>query len=122
MRLALACTGLNLLGFTALGWVGALSWSHATIAASLFSLLLGGLLCYSLRPLDALARKAKNIADNPLSQMLYSGRRDQFGQIDFTLQMLEAETRAVVGALPTRPDSVASAWGERHGKCRSVRF
>ncbi|MCW8277420.1 methyl-accepting chemotaxis protein [Pseudomonas sp. PCH199] len=99
MRLALVSTGLNLLGFTALGLVGALSWSHAAIVAPLFSLLLGGLLYYSLRPLDALARKAKNIADNPLSQMLYSGRRDQFGQIDFTLQMLEAETRAVVGRI-----------------------
>jgi aerotaxis receptor len=63
------------------------------------SLLLGSLLCYGLRELDVLARKAKNIADNPLSQWLYSGRRDQFGQIDFALQMLEAETRAVVGRI-----------------------
>lgn len=99
MRLALAGTALNLLGFTVLGWLGALSWNHAAIAAPLFSLLIGGMLRYSLRPLDVLARKAKNIADNPLSQMLYSGRRDQFGQIDFTLQMLEAETRAVVGRI-----------------------
>ena len=99
MRLALAGTALNLLGFTVLGWLGALSWNHAAIAAPLFSLLIGGMLRYSLHPLDVLARKAKNIADNPLSQMLYSGRRDQFGQIDFTLQMLEAETRAVVGRI-----------------------
>ncbi|PSS56317.1 chemotaxis protein [Pseudomonas sp. BBP2017] len=99
MRLALASAGLNLLGFTALGLVGVLSWSHAAIVAPLFTLLLGGLLYHGLRPLDALARKAKNIADNPLSQMLYSGRRDQFGQIDFTLQMLNAETRAVVGRI-----------------------
>lgn len=99
MRLVLAGTGLNLLGFTILGSVGALSWDSAVIAAPLFSVLLGGVLRHGLRPLDALARKAKNIADNPLSQILYSGRRDQFGQIDFTLQMLEAETRAVVGRI-----------------------
>jgi aerotaxis receptor len=99
MRLALAGTALNLLGFTVLGWLGALSWNHAAIAAPLFSLLIGGMLGYGLRPLDVLARKARNIASNPLSQMLYTGRRDQFGQIDFTLQMLEAETRAVVGRI-----------------------
>lgn len=99
MRLALASAVLNLLGFTALGLAGALSWGYATIAAPLLSVLLGGLLYVSLRPLDVLARKARNIADNPLSQWLYSGRRDQFGQIDFTLQMLDAETRAVVGRI-----------------------
>jgi aerotaxis receptor len=98
-RLTLAGTGLNLLGFTALGLLGALSWNHVAIAVPLLSLLLGSLLCYGLRELDVLARKAKNIADNPLSQWLYSGRRDQFGQIDFALQMLEAETRAVVGRI-----------------------
>ncbi|OOG11962.1 PAS domain-containing methyl-accepting chemotaxis protein [Pseudomonas sp. C9] len=99
MRVALAGTGLNLLGFTVLGMVGALAWNMVVIAAPLLSLLLAGMLRYSLRPLDALARKAKNIADNPLSQMLYSGRSDQFGQIDFTLKMLEAETLAVVGRI-----------------------
>jgi aerotaxis receptor len=91
--------GLNLLSFAALGLLGALSWVDAAIAAPLFSLLLGGLLRYNLRALDALARKAHNIADNPLSQALYSGRRDQFGKIDFALHMLDAETRAVVGRI-----------------------
>lgn len=99
MRLALASTGVNLLCFAALGLLGALSWSHAAFSMTLSSLLLGSVLRFSLRPLDALARKARNIADNPLSQILYSGRRDQFGQIDFTLQMLEAETRAIVGRI-----------------------
>ena len=99
LRLALTVAGLNLLGFAALVLVEALSWINALVAAPLFSLLLGGLLRYNLQPLDALARKAHNIADNPLSQALYSGRRDQFGQIDFALHMLDAETRAVVGRI-----------------------
>lgn len=99
MRLVLASTGVNLLCFAALGSLGALAWSHAAFSMMLSSLLLGGLLGISLRPLDALARKARKIADNPLSQILYSGRRDQFGQIDFALQMLEAETQAMVGRI-----------------------
>nr|WP_085621841.1 MULTISPECIES: PAS domain-containing methyl-accepting chemotaxis protein [unclassified Pseudomonas] len=99
MRLALASTGVNLLCFAALGSLGALAWSHAALSMMLSSLLLGGLLRFSLRPLDALARKARKIADNPLSQILYSGRRDQFGQVEFALQMLEAETRAIVGRI-----------------------
>jgi aerotaxis receptor len=99
MRLALAGAGLNLLGFTVLGLVDALAWNHAAAAAPLLSVLFAGLLHQGLRPLDALARKATQIADNPLSQLLYSRRRDPFGQIDFALQMLDAETRAVVGRI-----------------------
>ncbi|RCL28902.1 chemotaxis protein [Pseudomonas sp. AFG_SD02_1510_Pfu_092] len=99
MRLALLGSGINLLGFTALVLLGALPWGHAALGTLLLSVSLGAVLRYNLRPLDALARKAANIADNPLSQILYSGRRDQFGQVDFALQMLEAETRAIVGRI-----------------------
>ncbi|VVN43330.1 Aerotaxis receptor [Pseudomonas fluorescens] len=52
-----------------------------------------------LRPLTALAERARQIADNPLSQAIYTGRRDQFGQIEFALQMLEAQVGAVVGRI-----------------------
>ena len=52
-----------------------------------------------LRPLKALTERARQIADNPLSQVVYTGRRDQFGQIEFALQMLEAQVGAVVGRI-----------------------
>ncbi|MFL1525241.1 methyl-accepting chemotaxis protein [Pseudomonas sp. O230] len=52
-----------------------------------------------LRPLKALTERARQIADNPLSQAVYTGRRDQFGQIEFALQMLEAQVGAVVGRI-----------------------
>ncbi|WP_416740794.1 methyl-accepting chemotaxis protein [Pseudomonas sp. NFX71] len=52
-----------------------------------------------LRPLTALAERARQIADNPLSQGIYTGRRDQFGQIEFAFQMLEAQIGAVVGRI-----------------------
>ena len=52
-----------------------------------------------LRPLERLTVRARNVADNPLSQGIYTGRRDEFGQIEFALQMLEAQVGAVVGRI-----------------------
>lgn len=52
-----------------------------------------------LSPLDRLTRMAKETANNPLSQGLYTGRQDEFGQIEFALRMLEAETASVVGRI-----------------------
>lgn len=52
-----------------------------------------------LRPLAQLSLRAQVIADNPLSQAIYTGRRDECGQIEFALQMLEAQVGAVVGRI-----------------------
>lgn len=52
-----------------------------------------------VRPLAQLSQRARQIADNPLSQAIYTGRRDECGQIEFALQMLEAQVGAVVGRI-----------------------
>ncbi|WP_438826477.1 methyl-accepting chemotaxis protein [Pseudomonas koreensis] len=52
-----------------------------------------------LRPLERLSERARQVADNPLSQGIYTGRGDEFGQIEFALQMLEAQVGAVVGRI-----------------------
>lgn len=52
-----------------------------------------------LSPLRRLVEKAKNICNNPLSQPLYTGRTDEFGQIEFALRMMQAETGSVVGRI-----------------------
>ena len=52
-----------------------------------------------LRPFSRLTRRAREIADNPLSQHIYTGRRDAVGQIEFALHMLEAQVGAVVGRI-----------------------
>lgn len=52
-----------------------------------------------LAPLRDLTERARQIADNPLSQVLYTGRGDELGQIDFALQMVQAETGAVIGRI-----------------------
>ncbi|WP_410478956.1 methyl-accepting chemotaxis protein [Pseudomonas sp. zfem002] len=75
-----------------LPYQGALEW--LTFAG------LGALLIrHTLNPLEQLRRRARSIADNPLSQRLYTGRRDAVGQIEFALQMLEAQIGAVVGRI-----------------------
>ena len=52
-----------------------------------------------MRPLRTLTDRARQVADNPLSQGIYTGRRDEFGQVEFALQMLEAQVGAVVGRI-----------------------
>ncbi|UWF48342.1 PAS domain-containing methyl-accepting chemotaxis protein [Pseudomonas sp. N3-W] len=85
--------------------VGAEMWLHASFSISdLLALAVGcGLVAFGvgalLRPLNTLTERARQIADNPLSQGIYTGRRDQFGQIEFALQMLEAQVGAVVGRI-----------------------
>jgi aerotaxis receptor len=61
--------------------------------------LLGGLLHLGLQPLRALTREAQTIADNPLSQWVYTARNDEFGQLAFALRSLQAESGAVVGRI-----------------------
>ncbi|MFS1289210.1 methyl-accepting chemotaxis protein [Pseudomonas piscis] len=54
---------------------------------------------WQLRPLGHLNQRARQIGDNPLSQGIYTGRMDEFGRIEFALQMLEAQVGAVVGRI-----------------------
>ncbi|MCO6058240.1 methyl-accepting chemotaxis protein [Pseudomonas sp. MOB-449] len=72
----------------------------ADVSAALASLgLCGAWLYRQLRPLHALLGKARSIASNPLSQQLYCGRNDEFGELGFALRMLEMEAGAVVGRI-----------------------
>ena len=57
------------------------------------------LLIWQLRPFERLRQQALAIADNPLSQQLYTGRRDAIGQIEFAMRMLKAQLGAVVGRI-----------------------
>ncbi|SDI72802.1 methyl-accepting chemotaxis protein [Pseudomonas panipatensis] len=82
-------------------------------AAFVLALGLGGAwLWHGLRPLQALLAHARKVADNPVSQRLYSGRVDEFGELDFALRMLEAETAAVVGRMADASRQLAEHAGE----------
>lgn len=52
-----------------------------------------------LSPLRKLLARARRISNNPISQALYTGRRDEFGQIEFALRMMQAETGSVIGRI-----------------------
>ncbi|CAD5199214.1 Methyl-accepting chemotaxis sensor/transducer protein [Pseudomonas sp. FEN] len=66
---------------------------------ALASVLVGALSHWTLRPFAQLTARAREIADNPLSQAIYTGRTDEFGQIGFALDMLEAQVGAVLGRI-----------------------
>ncbi len=90
---AIAGTFAVVLPFTTIEFYGALL---ALISSVLFSCV--GIYLV-MTPLRKLASDAVSIADNPLSQLLYTGRRDELGQIEFALRMREAETGAVIGRI-----------------------
>lgn len=82
----------------------ALLISPAALMAIIISTLLTGSLAtigtvYLLGPMKRLIQTYCKDTDNPLSQMLYTGRSDEFGQLEFTLRMAQAETGAVVGRI-----------------------
>ncbi|MGP5741732.1 hypothetical protein [Pseudomonas aeruginosa] len=91
----------------AIGFLGAIGgaaifsepFSSALLSAGLVSGLSVVCAIRLSAPIAKLAEKARGIADNPLSQRLYSGRLDEFGQIDFALRMGQAETAAVIGRI-----------------------
>ena len=93
VTLALAAVfAISRLLLPVLPWQGALELIVASGLAALMIFI-------ALRPLERLRVQAQAIADNPLSQQLYTGRRDGIGQIDFALRMLKGQLGAVVGRI-----------------------
>ncbi|HCG0481080.1 TPA: methyl-accepting chemotaxis protein [Pseudomonas aeruginosa] len=98
-KLALLISVITVLGLMGAAAIFSLPFGSVLLAAGLISGLSAASVAMLLAPLDALVSKARGIADNPLSQRLYSGRLDEFGQIDFALRMGQAETGAVIGRI-----------------------
>ena len=88
----------------ALVGVSAMAGAGLTLAGMGLS---AALLAWQLAPLRRLAKRARAIGDNPLSQTLYCGRRDELGQIDFALRMAEAEAGAVIGRIGDAAERLA---------------
>ena len=76
------------------------------------SVLSSAAIAWGLKPLSALARRAKDVGDNPLSQQIYTGRQDELGQIEFALHMLQAQVGAVVGRIGDASQRLAGHAGE----------
>lgn len=71
----------------------------AAVFAGVSLIVGGGLALLALSPICRVAAHARRVADNPLGQMLYTGRLDEAGRIEFAMKMLEAEASAVVGRI-----------------------
>uniref|UniRef100_UPI00313C7C59 methyl-accepting chemotaxis protein n=1 Tax=Pseudomonas sp. OTU5201 TaxID=3043850 RepID=UPI00313C7C59 len=88
-------------------------WHHAWLPSAVAGLgLCAAWVHWQLRPLAALLGKARAIADNPVSQLLYCGRSDEFGELAFALRMLEAEAGAVVGRISESARQLAEHAGD----------
>ena len=98
-RLGLLCALPAGLAALALALAGLLAWPLALAGGLLLGALPGLILAFALRPLQGLLRQARALGHNPLSQWVYSGRRDEFGSLAFAMASLRAEADAVVGRI-----------------------
>jgi len=87
-----ACAGIG-------GAIAGVSPGAALLLAACAALASGGLAYAALAPLRQLAEQARRLGDNPVGQLVYTGRRDEFGEIGFAMQMLETEAGAMVGRI-----------------------
>ncbi|EMD98505.1 MULTISPECIES: PAS domain-containing methyl-accepting chemotaxis protein [Stutzerimonas stutzeri subgroup] len=87
---------------TAAGFGALLAGASLTAGASaavLGGMVAAGVATLALAPLTQLARQARRIGHNPVSQLIYTGRRDEIGEIAFAMKMLETEAGAMVGRI-----------------------
>ncbi|WP_415899932.1 methyl-accepting chemotaxis protein [Neptuniibacter sp. QD48_11] len=66
---------------------------------ALTELLLGGCLLRLTSPIKELADRARKRFSNPLIQLMYCPRQDEFGEVDLALQMNEARNTTVLTRL-----------------------
>ena len=52
-----------------------------------------------MSPFDSLVKEAREIFDNPLMNQVYTGRNDEFGQIQLALKMQHSQIDSIVGRL-----------------------
>ena len=79
---------------------GSATWNWTSLLVWVAGSVLSALAIRQLMvPLNRLVNQAREFADNSLSQAIYTGRRDEVGQIEFAMKMLEAQVGAVVGRI-----------------------
>ncbi len=86
-------------GLGAAALLTGLSFASAAVIAATGLLVGGGLAWNSLSPLCRSVARARRLTRNPVSQYVYTGRMDEAGELEFAMQMLEAEAGAVVGRM-----------------------
>lgn len=82
-------------------------WSGGMFAA--VAGLLYPVVKFVMHPLQTLAMDSKHIIDNPLIQLMYTGRRDEIGQIQVAMQMLQARQRTSLGRVADSAENISTA-------------
>ncbi len=112
----LGLTAKLTLGFSAVAAVGTIAsslllrlapWPMALVW--LLVSLCGGLLTHwVLRSLRKAADEAREVADNPAMQFVYTGRKDETGSLLFAIKTLKAQLRTVLGRIRESASTVAN--------------
>jgi aerotaxis receptor len=109
---------------------GAVRFSGALVGSFTLLLFLAAAVArFMSLPIEREARIARKVADNPVMQLVYAGRRDEIGQITGTMQLLLAQLRTLTGRveavakhLATAAEQTADAAGATaHGMDRQAR-
>lgn len=99
LKLTLMIWGSIFVSMVGANFITATPLDNSILAMLIFGGLSSVVIATLLSPLKRLTRMTSDIADNPLSQRLYTGRSDEFGQIELAMRMMQAETGAVIGRI-----------------------
>lgn len=102
----------------------ALAFTDASIAAlgivAVTELLLGFCLYRLIAPIKALSHIARKRFQNPLIQLMYSARQDEFGEVDLALKMNEARNTTVLTRLGDVSQTIDAAIGVTENAIRQT--
>lgn len=76
------------------------SWSSYSLIGFVITALLSlGLTSYLMAPWGSIVKKARSIFHHPIMNKIYTGRDDEFGEIELAIKMQQSQLSAVVGRL-----------------------
>ena len=99
--------------FQLIAMVGLLTTNAISIVPAVTVLLLTSVISYFainvfLKPFRNVTRQAKNLIENPITQLVYTGRHDEVGQIDLSLRMLTSLNRTILKRLDNVSETLAN--------------
>ena len=89
--------------------------SAGAVALSLALAL--GVVWFTMRPVCAAVAETRDIADDPLMQLVYAGRVDELGQLRLAIKMLQQESEAIAGRIA---DTTLGLRGDTAGLAEDV--
>lgn len=84
---------------SAFGFLTQSSWPITITLMSVLAAATAGICWWQAQPLQKLAKKAGKVFANSIAQYVYTGRNDEYGQIELAMQMLRATNRTVLNRL-----------------------